>query len=57
MTIQELYDWAKEHNAVNYSIEIQYRDDGGAYYGRDKEVYTIIADAEDANSTEKIVIL
>lgn len=57
MTIQELYDWAKENNAVNYSIEIQYRDDGGAYYGRDKEVYTIIADAEDADSTEKIVIL
>lgn len=57
MTIRELYQWAIEHDAADYSIEIQYRDDGGAYYGRDKEVYTIIADAEDANSTEKIVIL
>lgn len=57
MTIRELYQWAIEHDAADYSIEVQYRDDGGTYYGRDKEVYTIIADAEDTEGTEKIVIL
>ena len=29
MTIRQLYEWAKKNNAADYSIEIQYRDDGG----------------------------
>lgn len=33
MTIQELYDYAKENNILDYEIEAQYADDGGFYYG------------------------
>ena len=35
MTIRQLYEWAEKNNAVDYSIEIQYRDDGGEYAGRE----------------------
>ena len=38
ITIQDLYNWAKEHNYLNYKIRIQYRDKGGNYFGHDKEV-------------------
>ena len=38
MTIKELYEWAKNNNAENMEIEIQYRDGGGFYYGRDISV-------------------
>ena len=33
MTVQELYDFAKERNILDYEIEAQYADDGGYYYG------------------------
>ena len=33
MTIQQLYDYAKENNILDYEIEAQYADDGGFYYG------------------------
>lgn len=33
MTIQELYNFAKERNILDYEIEAQYADDGGSYYG------------------------
>ena len=32
-TVQELYDFAKERNILDYEIEAQYADDGGYYYG------------------------
>lgn len=35
MTINELYEWAKENNVENYNVRIQYRDEGGCYYGTD----------------------
>lgn len=38
MTIQELYDWAKDHSMLDYKIRIQYRDEAGEYFGYDKEV-------------------
>lgn len=38
ITIQDLYDWANDHNYLNYKLRIQYRDDGGTYFGCDKEV-------------------
>jgi hypothetical protein len=47
MTIQDLYKWAKEHNCLDFKIRIQYRDEGGTYYGCDDEVYLVISeDAE-----------
>ena len=39
MTIQELYDWAKEHNVLDYELRVKYRDAGGEYYGQDEELY------------------
>ena len=33
MTVQELYDYAKEKNILDYDIEAQYADSGGYYYG------------------------
>lgn len=33
MTIKELYEWAVKNKVTNYSVTIQYRDDGGYYSG------------------------
>lgn len=33
MTPKDLYEWAVEHGVEDCDIEIQYRDDGGYYYG------------------------
>ncbi len=38
MTIQELYEWAKQNNAENKEIVVQYRDDGGDYEGQDSNL-------------------
>lgn len=35
MTIRELWEWAKEHKAEDYEIDIQYR---GYYHGYDSDV-------------------
>ena len=51
MTIRELYDWAKEHDVLDYKVEVKYRDDGGEYYGQDEELYL------DINAINKQVIL
>ena len=31
MTVRELYEWAEEHGALDFDIEIQHRDSGGFY--------------------------
>ena len=36
MTVEELYQWAKENNVEKCEVEIQYRDGGGIYYGTDE---------------------
>lgn len=51
ITIQDLYNWAKEHNYLDYKIRIQYRDAGGNYFGHDKEVFL------STNEKDKTVIL
>lgn len=51
ITIQDLYNWAKDHNCLDCKIRIQYRDDGGNYYGSDKEVLLVI------NKENKTIIL
>ena len=35
MTVKELYEWASRENVLDAEIEIQYRDGGGVYPGRD----------------------
>lgn len=51
MTIQELYDWAKEKGLLDYTLKVQYRDDGGDYYGEDEKLYL------DINEINKQIIL
>ena len=51
MTIEELYAWAKEHEVLNYKVEVKYRDAGGEYYGTDEELYL------DIDKDCKIIIL
>lgn len=38
ITIQDLYNWAKKHSCLDFKIRIKYRDEGGIYFGYDKEV-------------------
>ena len=57
MTIKDLYEWAVQNNALYLDIEVQYRDDGGDYPGRD-EPYPHIADPENEESkTNRVVVL
>lgn len=51
ITIQDLYNWAKDNNCLDYKIMIQFRDDGGSYYGSDEEVLLVI------NKENKTIIL
>jgi hypothetical protein len=48
ITIQDLYNWAKNHNYLDYKIRIKYRDEGGTYFGVDKEV---LLDVKEINKT------
>ena len=34
MTIKDLYEWAKEKGIEDYEIQIQWRDGGGYYSGK-----------------------
>ena len=51
MTIQELYEWAKEKGLLDYTLKVQYRDAGGEYYGQDEELYL------DINAINKQIVL
>ena len=46
MTVQELYEYAKQRGVSDYEIRVQYRDDGGWYYGTDKVESVIVEDAQ-----------
>ena len=48
VTIQDLYNWAKNHSYLDYKIRIKYRDEGGTYFGVDKEV---LLDVKEINKT------
>lgn len=51
VTIKELYEWAVKNKCTDYKIIIQYRDEGGEYFGCDEEIYLTI------NKKDKTVIL
>lgn len=38
MTITEMYEWAKERGIEDYEAVVQYRDDGGDYWGEDEDI-------------------
>ena len=50
-TVQEFYEYMKEQGKTDYKIHVQYRDEGGDYYGEDERIRL---DIEDDN---KAVIL
>ena len=51
MTVQELYEYAKQHGVLDYEIRVQYRDDGGEYQGTDAFLYL------SAEKEEKVLVL
>lgn len=57
MTIRDLYKWAKENKVLDLDVVIQYRDDGGYYYGNEELDYPTIENREYSFQTEKILIL
>ena len=59
MTVQELYDWAVEHSAEFYDIEIQCRDSGGDYNERDECYFPCITskDPKFIEHTDHIILL
>lgn len=59
MTVVDLLKWAALHDALNLDIEIQYRDDGGMYIGRDslKEEDIIISKRWNDGNTLKVIEL
>lgn len=42
MTGKELIKWIEEHDAQEFTFEVQYRDGGGDYYGTDEYLYLAI---------------
>ena len=51
MTVQELYEYAKQRGLLDYEIRVQYRDDGGEYQGTDAFLYLL------AEKEEKVLML
>ena len=45
MTGQQLIDWIKKHHAEDAVVEVAYRDEGGLYWGTDKDVDPLIVSA------------
>ena len=41
MTVQELYEYAKQCGVSDYEIRVQYRDDGGEHQGTDAFLYLL----------------
>ena len=48
MTVQELYEYAKQRGLLDYEIRVQYRDDGGEYQGTDAVEYVLVEDDQKA---------
>lgn len=42
MTVKELYEWAKKHDCLDFDIGVQYRDDGGLYYGIEYDIDPVV---------------
>ena len=51
MTVQELYEYAKQRDILDYEVRVQFRDDGGEYQGTDAFLYLL------AEKEEKVLML
>lgn len=38
MTLKELLEWAEKNGCLDCDVCVQYRDDGGLYYGEDFDI-------------------
>ena len=38
LTVKEFYQYMVSLGAENFQMQVQYRDDGGDYYGEDKDI-------------------
>ena len=47
MTGREFIEYIQKWGLEDYKIEVQYRDEGGCYYGTDKETEPRIVEAGD----------
>lgn len=41
MTVRELFEWEKEHDALDKEVRIQFRDDKGDHWGSSEKLYLI----------------
>ena len=53
MTVKELYEFCKSHNAENFEIAVQYRDGGGFYTGED---YIEVPDVEILEASKEVLL-
>lgn len=45
MTVQELYEYAKEKNLLDCEVRIKYRDAGGEYPSTDPDLYLVVKES------------
>ena len=57
MTVRDLYEWAKENNALDLDVVVQYRDGGGCYEGTDDLETPIFQSREYDYQTETILVI
>ena len=57
MTIRDLYKWAKENNALDLDVVVQYRDGSGCYSGSDDLETPTSQSREYDYQTETILVI
>ena len=57
MTIRDLYKWAKENNALDLDVVVQYRDSGGYYSGSEDLETPTFQSREYDYQTETILVI
>ena len=53
MKLKELIDWAEKNDCLDCDVCIQYRDDGGIYYGKDYDIHPTIEEVD----SKKVIVL
>lgn len=57
MTVRDLYEWAKENNALDLDVVVHYRDGGGCYEGTEDLETPIFQSREYDYQTETILVI
>ena len=53
MTLKELLEWAEKNDCLDYTLCVQYRDEGGMYEGED---FDILPDIDEIDGKKVIVL-